>query len=660
MKIAVTSPFGWPYVRRGNRVAYELAVYLASQGNDVHFITTKPGAVRRDKIKGNLLIKYYPVIDNPFLTAYHIEYWQTFVLTCMHALLKEDYDIIHTCLTLDSFAASVVRSLKGTPFVPVLIQGECLYRDAPWGRRLFKRVVNKASRLVTISNFINDILKKDFGVDGVMIPCPVDTSKFYYTEKEKGDTPKILCTATLIMERKRVPLLIKAFESLIEQIPDAILQLAGETTPEITGNLLMSVHSRARRSIELLDITSDEDLASCYRDATISVLPSLKEPFGMVTTESLASGTPVVGTRSGGTLEILDDPDVGVLIEPTDGPDELCKALIKGIELAYDPQTSEKCSRHAERYSWNTLGPKYEELQLEILNHTKKRNRAAKRIGIEKVFSARAKNKSIISNGHIKKSRLNKFYIDSLDELEITSSTYYEIESRKPRYLHLLDWIFNKVKYHDSALIVSREPHFLTLLLRESGIEARQVLPRTGSEDAMEPGVLNLFSYAQELEQIAGNFDVIVCDDFLQYWASPLRDLQALRKLLSPGGVLLLSTLNAARGASRLRLLMGRNIYPWFDDLLVNTACIKKKASSRSYREYTLEEVNELVSKAGFELIEKRYIIGNIKIDKSVNFVSIPVKTYLLHKIDHQIQRLASPLRSHLFVAVKKSLSKTE
>jgi glycosyltransferase involved in cell wall biosynthesis len=176
------------------------------------------------------------------------------------------------------------------------------------------------------------------------------------------------------MERKRIPLLVKAFEILIDHFPNAILQLAGETTPEVTRNLLMSVHSKVRNSIEFLDIATDEALSSCYRQATISVHPSLGEPFGMVTTESLASGTPVVGTRSGGTPEILDDPQVGVLFEPTDGPNELCKALIKGIKLAHDPETSKRCSQHAERYSWNNLGPKYEELQLDLLNTINKKN----------------------------------------------------------------------------------------------------------------------------------------------------------------------------------------------------------------------------------------------------------------------------------------------
>lgn len=645
IKIAVTSAFGWPYVRRGNRVAYELAVYLASQGNEVHFITTKPGTVRREKVKGNLLVKYYPAIDHPFLTRCNVEYWQTFALTCISALLKENYDLVYTCLTMDACAAGINKTIKGTPFIPLLITGDPLYRDARWAKRFFRRAVEKASRLVTISNFVNEILKRDFGLEGVMIPCPVDTSKFFYTGKKETDFPRILCTATLLMERKRVPLLVKAFEILIENIPDAVLQLAGETTPEVTRNLLRSVNSKTRKSIEIVDITSDAVLSMFYRSATITVLPSLNEAFGMVTTESLASGTPVVGTRSGGTVEILDDPRVGVLFEPGDGPEELCEALIKGIELSKNPETSKRCHEHAQRYSWDILGPKYEKLQDEVLCEISKVSRPRKKSKSKKGSTSFKQNQSAFSKSQVDKDILSKFFVDTLDSLEITSNIYYNIERMKPRYLHFLNWILNKTNHPDSVLVMSLNPDFLILLLEDCGIKAM-------GDKAF---CWNMASKVQEKKENADGFDVIVCDDLLQHWTFPLRSLQRLKKRLNPGGVLLLSTQNVTRGVSRLRLLTGQNIYLWFGDNMLNGAFPTKEETFGFYREYTQEEVSELVSRAGFELIEKQWIIGKKYTDKSVNFASPSVTTYLFHKIYHRVETFVPSLRSHLFVAAINS-----
>ena len=653
MKIAVTSAFGWPYVRRGNRVAYELAVYLASRGNEVHFITTKPGEVRRDRAKGNLLIKYYPVIDNPILTHFKVEYWQTFALTCLNALQKEDYDIVHTSLTMDAFAASLNWSFKGTPFVPILIQGDPLFKDARRAKRLFQRVVRTASRLVTISNFVNEILKRDFGVDGVIIPCPVDTSKFYYAKKENSDAPRILCTAAITIERKRVPLLVKAFEILIEHIPNAILQLAGETTPEVTRNLLMTVNAKARESIQVVDITSDAVLSWFYRNATITVLPSLKEPFGMVTTESLASGTPVVGTRSGGTAEILDDPRVGVLFEPTDGPEELCKALIKGLELAQDPETPTRCHKYAQRYSWNTLGLKYEALHSDILNtNSRKYSRLIKIV--EKGRSPVTSNEEEIQKGFVDRTVLNRFFVDTLDEMEITAQTYYEIESCKPRCVYVLEWLLKREIRDGNVMVLSSLPHFLAILLKNLAFQVRHVVINSGADVCAENSDCEILHAPQFLADIQERFGVIVCDDLLQHLVTPDSIFQILKKHLTPDGVFILATPNVNRCANRLNLLSSDKANPYFRvDLSLKDSPGVNIRQPLWKREYSLAEVEEVAVKAGFKVLQKSYITGEKQIDKTNAFAHVPLKTYLVQKLYRLFERAVIPLRSHLFMALK-------
>jgi glycosyltransferase involved in cell wall biosynthesis/SAM-dependent methyltransferase len=654
MKIAVTSPFGWPYVRRGNRVIYELASYLASQGNEVHFITTKPGDVRREKTKGNLLIKYYPVIDHPVLTKIKIEYWQTFALSCLSALLKEDYDIVHTSLTMDAFAASLNYTLKGTPFVPVLINGDPLYTDARRAKRLFLRVVKKASRLVTISNFVNGVLKRDFDVEGVMIPCPVDTSKFYYIEKEKSDFPRILCTATPIMERKRVPLLVKAFEILIKHIPGAILQLAGETTPEVTKNLLMAVDEKTRASIEIINITSDDVLASFYRNATITVLPSIKEPFGMVTTESLASGTPVVGTRSGGTAEILDNKDIGVMFEPTDGPEELCQALIKCIELGRNPETPKRCVEHAQRYSWNTLGPKYMKLNTEILNTVSRNFRLLNRLLEKKKSLPVTYETPLSSNGSVNNLSLNRLFTDTLDELEITAQQYYQIESCKPRSVYILKWILAKEIRGGKIMMLCTYPHFLVMLLKKFAFTVTHIVLNNRTYTDTETSDCIILNDPHALKKLEGHFEIIVCDDILHYLASPECIFQILKQRLSPEGVLIFTIPNISRGMKRFNVISGGSDNLSFRDNL------RPKASLRTdmpqllcHRKYTPTEIEEAAVKAGFSVLQKSCIRGKKHIDKTNAFARVPLNKYLVQKLRYSFDRVVAPLRSHLFMALK-------
>jgi len=656
MKIAVTSAYSWPYMRRGNRCAYELAVYLGRLGHQVHFITTKPGSISRKKVKEMVLVEYHRIMAHPLLSRFKIDETETYVLPCLLSLLREDFDIVQTTFPTDAFAASLNKSIKGTHFVHLLYGCEPLYPNIALAKPMFSRVVRRASRLLVISKYINNDLIKEFGVEGILIPLPVDTSKFFPAEMKDLDPPRILCTAALTTRRKRIPLLVKAFERLIEHVPHAILQLAGQTTPGLTRNLLMSVNSKTRRAIEILNITSDEALASLYRSATISVIPSLKEPFGMVTTESLASGTVVVGTRSGAIPEILDDPRVGVLFEPTDGPIELCEALLKGLELAHDPQTPKRCRQHAERYAWNRLGPQYEKLYLDILDgQGRKGNRLPKRVLERKMLSSSMSNQPVPSQGQVGKSALSRVFDDTLDEREITYDTYYEIESYRPRCLYILNWLLTNGIHNGIVLVLSTYPRPLSMLFERLGFRVREIVVNQGLKTGKGAEGHEIFPAPQMLVGLEESFDVMVCDDLLQHLVSPVRTLQVLKERLGPKGVLILTSPNVARGVSRLRLLIGRNIYRCLQDSMVSGGSLGENIQQPMfYREYTLREVEDLVSGAGFAVLEKRCFIGKRTADHYFPMTHMPITTYLSWQIYYNAQRVIPPLRSHLFVAARK------
>ena len=368
LKIATTSSVGWPYVRRGNRFTYELAVYLAGRGHQVHHITSKPGSISRQKKEGNLLIQYNRLFGHPILSALNVHFFETFVPGCMYSLGRGNYDIVHCFLYPDAYAASLIKRVKGMALVPFLPDAIPLYWPTKLGRAMFKGVVKRASRFHAPSEFTRQCLKNEFQTDAEVIPLPVNTELFTPCEKKDVSSPRILCTAALGTGRKRTGDLVKAFELLLHCIPDATLQLSGFIDDPTKKQLLDSVDTRTRQAIEMRGVGLHADLPTLYRKASITVFPSINEPFGMVTIESLASGTPVVGTRSGATPEIITDPDIGVLFNHADGEEGLCEAMMKCLELAKDPETPRRCRAFAEQYSWNVLGPTYEQMYYRILD----------------------------------------------------------------------------------------------------------------------------------------------------------------------------------------------------------------------------------------------------------------------------------------------------
>jgi glycosyltransferase involved in cell wall biosynthesis len=65
---------------------------------------------------------------------------------------------------------------------------------------------------------------------------------------------------------------------------------------------------------------SQAELERAYRDASVVVVPSLFEGFGLPAIEGLAVGTPVVATRAGALPEVIAAAAAGRLVEPGDGP----------------------------------------------------------------------------------------------------------------------------------------------------------------------------------------------------------------------------------------------------------------------------------------------------------------------------------------------------
>jgi glycosyltransferase involved in cell wall biosynthesis len=104
---------------------------------------------------------------------------------------------------------------------------------------------------------------------------------------------------------KNLPMLARAFDRLREKNFDVELVLAGEPDPfypEIKTDVLGIKHSG---DVRILGRVTDEDLVYLYNAATLFVLPSLMEGFGLTGLEAASCGAPIVCSDIGALREIL-------------------------------------------------------------------------------------------------------------------------------------------------------------------------------------------------------------------------------------------------------------------------------------------------------------------------------------------------------------------
>jgi glycosyltransferase involved in cell wall biosynthesis len=161
---------------------------------------------------------------------------------------------------------------------------------------------------------------------------------------------------------KRADVVLAALVPLAARHPAVRLRFVGPGDHRWALGSLGAAAADVERHVDVLGVGAAPDLPSRYRDATVTVLASAGEAFGLVLVESLASGTPVVCADAAGPREIVDDPAIGRRFRPDD-PADLARALDECIELAADPATAARCATHAARWGWaERVGPAHEDL----------------------------------------------------------------------------------------------------------------------------------------------------------------------------------------------------------------------------------------------------------------------------------------------------------
>lgn len=152
------------------------------------------------------------------------------------------------------------------------------------------------------------------GLDIRYAPPGIDTDQFQpLAGRQPARNAYILSVGRFSDPRKRIGLLLEAFAQLPVALQHRVrLVLAGASAPPDAFWQRAREHGLSDR-IDWHPRPPHEQLVSLYQHASVFALPSDEEGLGIVILEAMASGLPVVSTRSGGPDGIITDGDDGFL-----------------------------------------------------------------------------------------------------------------------------------------------------------------------------------------------------------------------------------------------------------------------------------------------------------------------------------------------------------
>lgn len=151
---------------------------------------------------------------------------------------------------------------------------------------------------------------------------------------------KILFTFGNLQKRKGLEYLIGAVDILTRQGASLQCYIGGKAEYEksyeaFLKKLVTDLHLEDQ--VHFIGFLDTGDIPVWLNACDLFVLPSLEEGFGIAQIEALACGRPVIAAKNSGSLDILTDPDVGVLCERADSED-FARGIQQGLSRNWNPE----------------------------------------------------------------------------------------------------------------------------------------------------------------------------------------------------------------------------------------------------------------------------------------------------------------------------------
>ncbi|MGE5307475.1 MAG: glycosyltransferase [Deltaproteobacteria bacterium] len=305
----------------GETGTIDLARYLVSRGHKAVVVSAGGELVKELEAAGAVHYRLPVHRKSPWTMA-------RMVPELARIIRGEKIDIVHARSRVPAWIAWFACLRTRTVFITTC--------HGYYSKHLFSEVMGWGKRVIVASSIISRHMVRDFRVRQSrirLIPRGVNLDRFTYTSP---DERRKKCEFHVGMVGRITPLkghmdFFRAMAKLAEKVPGLQIWIAGDAPPS-----KKAYKKRLLRLVEELGLSERVHFLGTRRDipAILSGLDALvlatttQEAFGRVIVEAHASGVPVVATKVGGVVEIIEDGRTGLLVPPRD-PDAMAAAVMR-------------------------------------------------------------------------------------------------------------------------------------------------------------------------------------------------------------------------------------------------------------------------------------------------------------------------------------------
>ena len=296
--------------------------------------------------------------------------------TIRELLRNEAFDLVHSHWIIPQgyWAASACRSV-GIPLLLTAHAGD-VFGLPPLLKRAAKRALGGGAAVTANSRATAEAIREiEPSIEPLIIPMGVDTARFAYTDngeaKHLGGDPALLAVGRFA-EKKGLHTLIKAMPKILEHLPRCRLHLVGFGPWEKRLRSLVK-EKGLEHCVDIHGAVSHEKIATLFLGADIFVQPSLpdtsgdREGLGVTILEAMAASVPVVASRSGGILDVIEDEVHGLLANPGNISDLAGTVVRIWRHERRDQMVQNAKDRVTNRFSWNSVADRFADLYADLI-----------------------------------------------------------------------------------------------------------------------------------------------------------------------------------------------------------------------------------------------------------------------------------------------------